>query len=110
MNGLRRFPVLYRGDPELRPIASYESRTLVRVLYQLACYINHGVRLLIIYEMIKICHYNNYSSLDWLPSSVTGLIAFSYCYDTIYYSVREILFNVSVIAVILFLYEFGRIN
>ncbi|XP_072355564.1 sphingomyelin phosphodiesterase 4 isoform X5 [Scyliorhinus torazame] len=40
INGLRRFEVEYRGDPELQPIRSYESGLLVRLLFQLSSYIN----------------------------------------------------------------------
>ncbi|XP_069789876.1 sphingomyelin phosphodiesterase 4 isoform X2 [Narcine bancroftii] len=40
INGLRRFNVQYQGDPELQPIRSYESRLLVRLLYQLSSAIN----------------------------------------------------------------------
>uniref|UniRef100_A0A8D0HCE7 Sphingomyelin phosphodiesterase 4 n=1 Tax=Sphenodon punctatus TaxID=8508 RepID=A0A8D0HCE7_SPHPU len=40
INGLRRFDVEYHGDPELQPIRSYESATLVRLLFQLSTVIN----------------------------------------------------------------------
>ncbi|XP_015272176.1 PREDICTED: sphingomyelin phosphodiesterase 4 isoform X2 [Gekko japonicus] len=40
INGLRRFPVEYQGDPELQPIRSYENTTLVRLLFQLSSAIN----------------------------------------------------------------------
>ncbi|XP_048370477.1 sphingomyelin phosphodiesterase 4 isoform X1 [Sphaerodactylus townsendi] len=40
INGLRRFPVEYQGDPELQPIRSYESTTLVRWLFRLSSAIN----------------------------------------------------------------------
>ncbi|XP_041058670.1 sphingomyelin phosphodiesterase 4 isoform X2 [Carcharodon carcharias] len=40
INGLRRFEIEYRGDPELQPIRSYESGLLVRLLFQLSSVIN----------------------------------------------------------------------
>ncbi|XP_060641221.2 sphingomyelin phosphodiesterase 4 isoform X1 [Anolis sagrei] len=40
INGLRKFEVGYRGDPELQPIRSYENPTLVRALFRLASAIN----------------------------------------------------------------------
>ncbi|XP_028565450.2 sphingomyelin phosphodiesterase 4 isoform X1 [Podarcis muralis] len=40
INGLRRFDVEYQGDPELQPIRSYESTTLVRLLFRLSSAIN----------------------------------------------------------------------
>lgn len=40
INGLRRFEVEYQGDPELQPIRSYESATLVRLLFRLSLAIN----------------------------------------------------------------------
>ncbi|KAG8146469.1 hypothetical protein E2320_012804 [Naja naja] len=40
INGLRKFQVEYQGDPELQPIRSYESATLVRLLFQLSLAIN----------------------------------------------------------------------
>ncbi|KAJ7309805.1 hypothetical protein JRQ81_007875 [Phrynocephalus forsythii] len=40
VNGLRRFPVEYQGDPELQPIRSYESPALVRLLFRLSVAIN----------------------------------------------------------------------
>ncbi|XP_072839221.2 sphingomyelin phosphodiesterase 4 isoform X1 [Pogona vitticeps] len=40
INGLRRFQVEYQGDPELQPIRSYESPTLVRLFYRLSLAIN----------------------------------------------------------------------
>jgi hypothetical protein len=43
MNGLRRFDVGYSGDPELQPIRSYESAVMVRMLYDLAMFLNFQV-------------------------------------------------------------------
>ncbi|XP_057702987.1 sphingomyelin phosphodiesterase 4 isoform X2 [Corythoichthys intestinalis] len=40
INGLRRWDVTYRGDPELQPIRSYENASLVRLLYRLSCLLN----------------------------------------------------------------------
>ncbi|XP_039177132.1 sphingomyelin phosphodiesterase 4 isoform X4 [Crotalus tigris] len=40
INGLRRFQVEYQGDPELQPIRSYESTTLVRLFFRLSLAIN----------------------------------------------------------------------
>ncbi|XP_048467232.1 sphingomyelin phosphodiesterase 4 isoform X3 [Rhincodon typus] len=40
INGLRRFEIEYRGDPELQPIRSYESGLLVRLLFQISSAIN----------------------------------------------------------------------
>ncbi|XP_072043465.1 sphingomyelin phosphodiesterase 4-like [Amphiura filiformis] len=40
VNGLRRFEHVYHGDPDLQPIRSYESTTLVRSLYRLSWHIN----------------------------------------------------------------------
>ncbi|XP_026538699.1 sphingomyelin phosphodiesterase 4 [Notechis scutatus] len=40
INGLRKFQVEYQGDPELQPIRSYESATLVRLLFRLSLAIN----------------------------------------------------------------------
>ncbi|XP_063000078.1 sphingomyelin phosphodiesterase 4 isoform X2 [Elgaria multicarinata webbii] len=40
INGLRRFSLEYQGDPELQPIRSYESATLVRLLFRLSLAIN----------------------------------------------------------------------
>jgi len=40
MNGLRKFEVKYSGDPELRPICSFENPTLVRLLYKLSTHLN----------------------------------------------------------------------
>ncbi|KAL4223981.1 sphingomyelin phosphodiesterase 4 [Mactra antiquata] len=40
MNGLRKFDVVYHGDPDLQPIRSYENRLLVRVLYRFTAVIN----------------------------------------------------------------------
>ncbi|KAJ6659167.1 hypothetical protein lerEdw1_019470 [Lerista edwardsae] len=43
INGLRRFPVEYQGDPELQPIRSFESPMLVRLLFQLSSAINERI-------------------------------------------------------------------
>ena len=43
MNGLRKFEVKYSGDPELRPICSFENPTLVRLLYKLSTHLNEKV-------------------------------------------------------------------
>ncbi|KAM3826248.1 sphingomyelin phosphodiesterase 4 isoform 1-T1 [Vipera latastei] len=40
INGLRRFQIEYQGDPELQPIRSYESTTLVRLFFRLSLAIN----------------------------------------------------------------------
>uniref|UniRef100_A0A8D2J8B9 Sphingomyelin phosphodiesterase 4 n=1 Tax=Varanus komodoensis TaxID=61221 RepID=A0A8D2J8B9_VARKO len=40
INGLRRFPLEYQGDPELQPIRSYENTVLVRLLFRLSSAIN----------------------------------------------------------------------
>ncbi|XP_029475920.1 sphingomyelin phosphodiesterase 4 isoform X3 [Rhinatrema bivittatum] len=40
INGLRRFEIEYRGDPELQPIRSYENATLVRWLFQFSSALN----------------------------------------------------------------------
>ncbi|XP_068013260.1 sphingomyelin phosphodiesterase 4 isoform X2 [Melanerpes formicivorus] len=40
INGLRRFEVQYQGDTELQPIRSYESATLVRLLFRLSSLLN----------------------------------------------------------------------
>ncbi|XP_053557959.1 sphingomyelin phosphodiesterase 4 isoform X2 [Bombina bombina] len=40
INGLRRFDIEYRGDPDLQPIRSYENATLVRFLYRLSNALN----------------------------------------------------------------------
>uniref|UniRef100_A0A8C5LPJ1 Sphingomyelin phosphodiesterase 4 n=1 Tax=Leptobrachium leishanense TaxID=445787 RepID=A0A8C5LPJ1_9ANUR len=40
INGLRRFDIEYRGDPDLQPIRTYENATLVRFLYRLSCALN----------------------------------------------------------------------
>ncbi|XP_012589709.1 PREDICTED: sphingomyelin phosphodiesterase 4 isoform X3 [Condylura cristata] len=40
INGLRRFDIDYQGDSELQPIRSYESPSLVRVLFRLSSAIN----------------------------------------------------------------------
>ncbi|XP_058014248.1 sphingomyelin phosphodiesterase 4 isoform X6 [Ahaetulla prasina] len=40
INGLRKFQIDYQGDPELQPIRSYESTTLVRLLFRLSLAIN----------------------------------------------------------------------
>ncbi|XP_032085613.1 sphingomyelin phosphodiesterase 4 isoform X2 [Thamnophis elegans] len=40
INGLRKFQIEYQGDSELQPIRSYESTTLVRLLFRLSLAIN----------------------------------------------------------------------
>uniref|UniRef100_A0A6I8STI2 Sphingomyelin phosphodiesterase 4 n=1 Tax=Xenopus tropicalis TaxID=8364 RepID=A0A6I8STI2_XENTR len=40
INGLRKFEVEYRGDPELQPIRSYENAMLVRYLFRLSSVLN----------------------------------------------------------------------
>ncbi|XP_070618625.1 sphingomyelin phosphodiesterase 4 isoform X2 [Erythrolamprus reginae] len=40
INGLRKFQIEYQGDPELQPIRSYESTSLVRLLFRLSLAIN----------------------------------------------------------------------
>ncbi|XP_064424132.1 sphingomyelin phosphodiesterase 4 isoform X1 [Latimeria chalumnae] len=40
INGLRRFDIVYQGDPELQPIRSYESAVLVRLLFRLSSAVN----------------------------------------------------------------------
>lgn len=40
MNGLRKFPVRYSGDPELTPICSFENSALVRLMYKLSTHLN----------------------------------------------------------------------
>lgn len=40
INGLRRFDIEYQGDSELQPVRSYESASLVRVLFRLSSAIN----------------------------------------------------------------------
>lgn len=40
INGLRKFPIEYQGDPELQPVRSYESVTLVRFFFKLSSAIN----------------------------------------------------------------------
>uniref|UniRef100_A0A7N6A1W2 Sphingomyelin phosphodiesterase 4 n=1 Tax=Anabas testudineus TaxID=64144 RepID=A0A7N6A1W2_ANATE len=40
INGLRRFDIEYRGDPELQPIRSYENALLVRLFYRISSLVN----------------------------------------------------------------------
>ncbi|KAM8961710.1 sphingomyelin phosphodiesterase 4 isoform 2-T2 [Pelodytes ibericus] len=40
INGLRRFDIDYRGDPDLQPIRSYENAAMVRLLYRLSSALN----------------------------------------------------------------------
>ncbi len=41
MNKLRRFEIVYRGDPDLQPIRSFENAFLVRKLYALSSNFNN---------------------------------------------------------------------
>ncbi|XP_077986660.1 sphingomyelin phosphodiesterase 4-like [Glandiceps talaboti] len=43
MNGLRKFDIMYQGDPDLQPIRSHENPELVRLLYRLSSNINKHV-------------------------------------------------------------------
>uniref|UniRef100_A0AAQ6IP28 Sphingomyelin phosphodiesterase 4 n=1 Tax=Anabas testudineus TaxID=64144 RepID=A0AAQ6IP28_ANATE len=43
INGLRRFDIEYRGDPELQPIRSYENALLVRLFYRISSLVNERV-------------------------------------------------------------------
>ncbi|KAM4710453.1 LOW QUALITY PROTEIN: sphingomyelin phosphodiesterase 4 [Discoglossus pictus] len=56
INGLRRFDIEYRGDPELQPIRSYENATMVRLLFRLSTFLNErfGDR------MAALCSQNNF--------------------------------------------------
>ncbi|XP_061458948.1 sphingomyelin phosphodiesterase 4 isoform X3 [Rhineura floridana] len=56
INGLRRFQVEYQGDPELQPIRSYESTTLVRVLFRLSSAINERFA----DQMERLCAKDNF--------------------------------------------------
>ncbi|XP_048752560.2 sphingomyelin phosphodiesterase 4-like isoform X2 [Ostrea edulis] len=40
MNKMRKFDVVYQGDPDLQPIRSFENATLVRVLHYFCNFIN----------------------------------------------------------------------
>ncbi|VDI27198.1 Hypothetical predicted protein, partial [Mytilus galloprovincialis] len=40
INKMKRFEVMYSGDPDLQPIRSYENATTVRLLHQFCSYIN----------------------------------------------------------------------
>ncbi|KAK2143122.1 hypothetical protein LSH36_875g01016 [Paralvinella palmiformis] len=40
INGLRKFDIVYQGDPDLQPIRSHEIPWLVRVLYHVTSYVN----------------------------------------------------------------------
>mmetsp|Transcript_18225 Transcript_18225/g.31043 ORF Transcript_18225/g.31043 Transcript_18225/m.31043 type:complete len:151 (+) Transcript_18225:524-976(+) len=40
MNKMRKFDVMYQGDPDLQPIRSFENATLVRLLYHFCNFIN----------------------------------------------------------------------
>ncbi|XP_076003416.1 sphingomyelin phosphodiesterase 4 isoform X2 [Genypterus blacodes] len=40
INGLRRFDIEYRGDPELQPIRSFENALLVRLFYRISSLLN----------------------------------------------------------------------
>ncbi|XP_014666668.1 PREDICTED: sphingomyelin phosphodiesterase 4-like isoform X2 [Priapulus caudatus] len=52
MNGLRRFDITFRGDPDLQPIRSFECAALVRQLHRLATSINskYGLEIARLYE------------------------------------------------------------
>ncbi|XP_070573011.1 sphingomyelin phosphodiesterase 4-like isoform X2 [Ptychodera flava] len=39
-NGLRKFDIVYQGDPDLQPIRSFENPALVRLLYRISSSIN----------------------------------------------------------------------
>lgn len=43
MNGIRKFDITYRGDPDLQPIRSFECAALVRMLYNMSKVINNKV-------------------------------------------------------------------
>lgn len=43
MNKMRKFDVLYQGDPDLQPIRSFENGTLVRLLHHLCNFVNTQV-------------------------------------------------------------------
>nr|XP_006821103.1 PREDICTED: sphingomyelin phosphodiesterase 4-like [Saccoglossus kowalevskii] len=40
MNGLKKFEIVYHGDPDLQPIRSFENPALVRFLYRVSSHIN----------------------------------------------------------------------
>ena len=44
MNGLKKFDITYRGDPDLQPIRTNESKFLVRMLHAVSSYFNEKVR------------------------------------------------------------------
>ncbi|XP_028301770.1 sphingomyelin phosphodiesterase 4 [Gouania willdenowi] len=41
INGLRRFDLVYQGDPDLQPIRSYENAVLVRLFYRISSLLNN---------------------------------------------------------------------
>lgn len=43
MNKMRKFDVLYQGDPDLQPIRSFENGTLVRLLHHFCNFVNTQV-------------------------------------------------------------------
>ena len=51
MNGLRKFEIVYEGDPDLQPIRSHEITWLVRALYHITNYFNTRV------SMFSLCRH-----------------------------------------------------
>ena len=43
MNGLKKFDIGYKGDPDLQPIRSFENKMLVRMLHSVTTYISATV-------------------------------------------------------------------
>lgn len=68
-NGFRHFEVEYLGDPDLQPIRTYESTTLVRLLFRVCSVINQKVRLhFLLICLIRDVQFGHSPSLDGCKS------------------------------------------
>lgn len=54
MSPQRRYDLVYRGNPDTRPICSYEVAFLVRILHQISSSINNKVNLADYVRMLNI--------------------------------------------------------
>lgn len=62
LKGQRRFEVSYDGDPDLQPIRTFESATLVRVAHRLSTLINTQVNHGIFSQFFNNGHKFNYAN------------------------------------------------
>ena len=63
----RRFDLVYGGNPDLRPICTYEIAFLVRFLHQLSSKLNEKVSQIFISLIIALLH-NSFFYFSWVPS------------------------------------------